>query len=77
MPDQLTEIHVSVARIEEGIGNLTRTVENLNTVTVKRLDSHASDIDSLNLSRSRFKGISAGLGTIGTFIAGAFAWLDW
>ena len=54
MPDQLTEIQVSLARVEEGVGHLIKAGK----TTEKRLDAHASDIKSLNLTRSRQTGFA-------------------
>lgn len=58
MDPQLAKILAAVARIET-------TLADLKEVSVKRLDSHASDITSLNLTRARQRGgagIIAGLG---------------
>ena len=70
MSDQLTEIQVSVARVEEGVGHLIE----LNETTRKRLDAHASDIKSLNLSLSRAKGMAITLAGMATVILGLFRW---
>jgi len=75
MPNgQLTEIQVSLARVEEGVGHLVTAGE----TTEKRLNDHASDIKSLNLTRSRQSGTAKALAAVGTFIAGGIAWfVNW
>ena len=74
MTDKLTEIQVSVGKIEVGIDHLVKMHE----TTVKRLDSHGSDIKSLNRTRSRQAGFAKALSAVGIFIMGTISWfVDW
>lgn len=70
--DILTEIQVSVARVEEGVSHLVKMHE----TTEKRLNSHAGDIKSLNVSRARAKGIGAAIAGMTTAVLGLVGWYD-
>ena len=59
MDTQLAEIVAAVARVEVGVEGLNEKVDDIRDTAVKRLDDHAGRIRSLELARSRLKGVAA------------------
>ena len=75
MDEHLPEIMASLARVEERQGHLIQKIDNLEQVAMKRLNSHARDIDSLETTRDRQRG-AAKLGAVGLMALGTvLAWL--
>ncbi len=64
----LTEIQVSIARIEEGIGHIKES----GSVSTTRLNDHSGRLQSLELTRGRQKGMLASLAGLTVFIGAAF-----
>jgi len=71
----LTEIQVGMARIEEGIGHLSEKVDHSTESASHRLNAHSSKIQSLELTRSRQKGILATLAGAGAVIGLAMKYM--
>ena len=64
------EMMVAIAKVEEGITGLHAKVDDLKDVSVKRLNAHASKIDSLERTRDRQWG-AAKLSAVGLAVLGA------
>ena len=64
------EMMAAIAKVEEGISGLHAKVDDLTKVSVKRLDAHASKIDSLERTRDRQWG-AAKLSGVGIMILAA------
>ena len=56
MDTHITDIVATLARIDERQGHIIEKIDNLERVAMKRLSSHARDIDSLETTRDRQRG---------------------
>ena len=75
--DTHAEMMVAIAKVEEGIAGLHGKIDALKEVSVKRLNAHASKIDSLERTRDRQWG-AAKLSAVGITILGAvLGFLRW
>ena len=74
MPDgQLTEIQVSLEGLRKDVGHVAKSIEDN---VIPRLNSHAKDIKSLNVSRGRAKGIGVTIAGMATAVLGIFGWYE-
>ena len=71
----VAELIASVARVGAGVERIDEKVDDLRETSVKRLDAHAGKIRSLELTRSRQRGIAAALGAVGAAAASFFTFL--
>jgi len=70
MDTHLADMMTTLARIDERQGHIIKKIDNLEKVAMKRLNSHARDIDSLQQTRDRQRG-AAKLGAVLVAAAGA------
>lgn len=56
MDTDVAEMIATIARIDERQGHIIEKIDNLEQVAMKRLNSHAQDIDSLQQTRDRQRG---------------------
>lgn len=68
---QLTEIQVALEGVEKDVAYISKT---LDECIVPRLNSHAADIRSLNITRNRIRGGLATLVALSASIAGFLGW---
>ena len=78
MDTHTADIMATLARIDERQGHIIEKIDNLELVAMKRLNSHAHDIDSLQRTRDRQRGAAklAALlvATAGSVFAGFKFW---
>ena len=56
MEAHVADMMAALARIDERQGHIIEKIDNLEQVAMKRLNSHALDIDSLQQTRDRQRG---------------------
>ena len=77
MDTHVAEMMVAIAKVEKGITGLHGKLDDLKEVSVKRLNTHASKIDSLERTRDRQWGAGK-LSAVGLMILGAvLGFLRW
>ena len=78
MEPHVVEMMTALARIDERQGHIIKKIDNLEQVAMKRLNSHARDIDSLQQTRDRQRGAAKLAGVLvaaaGSLFAGFKFW---
>lgn len=75
---RVAELMAAVARVEESVGRLDDKIEELKTVSVKRLNNHTIRVDSLEQTRDRQRGAAkllAGIMVIASSLVAYLAFL--
>ncbi|MEE8598285.1 MAG: hypothetical protein V3S69_01985 [Dehalococcoidales bacterium] len=67
-------IEITVARIDEGVKGIVKTLDQHIETSDKRLDSHAKDIDSLIATRDRQRGAAKLIAIVSTGLAIVTGW---
>lgn len=76
-PQLVQELIAAVARVEEGVKRIDEKIDGLREVSVKRLNSHALRVDSLEQTRDRQRGAAKLSGVIVLVFGAALSWLRW
>ena len=71
--EHVAEIMSTLARVDERQGHIMTKIDRLENVAMKRLNSHARDIDSLQQTRDRQRGAAKLGGGLITTAAALFA----
>ncbi len=78
MEPHIADMMTALARIDERQGHIIKKIDSLEQVAMKRLNSHARGIDSLEQTRDRQRGAAklaaALVATAGTLFAGFKFW---
>lgn len=77
MDTHLAELMATVARVEEGIKSIDEKIDGLREVSVKRLNDHASRVDSLEQTRDRQRGAAKLSGVVVLVFGAVLSWLRW
>lgn len=78
MDTQLVQdLIAAVARVEEGIKRIDDKIDDLQEVSVKRLNSHALRVDSLERTRDRQWGAVKFSGAVVVLLGAVLSWLRW
>ena len=77
MDTDVAEMMAALARIDERQGHSIGKIDNLEQVAMKRLNSHARDIDSLQQTRDRQRGAAKLAGVLVVALGAVLGWLKW
>ena len=77
MDTDVAEMMTALARIDERQGHIIEKIDNLEQVAMKRLNSHARDIDSLQQTRDRQRGAAKLAGVLVMALGAVLGWLKW
>ena len=77
MDEHTADMMAALARIDERQGHIIEKIDNLEQVAMKRLNSHARDIDSLQQTRDRQRGAAKLAGVLVVALGAVLGWLRW
>ena len=77
MDTDLADMMAALARIDERQGHIIEKIDNLEQVAMKRLNSHARDIDSLQQTRDRQRGAAKLAGVLVVTLGAVLGWFKW
>ena len=77
MDTDVADMMATLARIDERQGYIIGKIDNLEQVAMKRLNSHARDIDSLQQTRDRQRGAAKLAGVLVVALGAVLGWLKW
>ena len=77
MDTDVADMMAALARIDERQGHIIKKIDNLEQVAMRRLNSHARDIDSLQQTRDRQRGAAKLAGVLVVALGAVLGWLKW
>ena len=75
--EDIADMMAALARIDERQGHIIEKIDNLEQIAMKRLNSHAHDIDSLQQTRDRQRGAAKLAGVLVMALGAVLGWLKW